>query len=212
MVLNCSVGEDSWESFGLKEIQLVNPKRNQSWIFTGRTDAEAEIPILGPPDVMNWLIGKDPDARKDWRQKETGTTEDEMIGWHHQLDEHEFETILGVGDGQGSLACYSIWGCKQLNTTEWLNWTDLYLIVCLIARLCLLLCNGIECSMPDSSVHGDSPGKNTGVGCHAILHGIFPTQGSYPGLPQCRWILYHLSHQESPHLIIAFNIILISRS
>ena len=80
MVLNCGVGEDSWESFGLKEIQLVNPKRNQSWIFTGRTDAEADIPILGPPDAMNWFIGKDPNARKDWRQKEKGTTEDEMIG------------------------------------------------------------------------------------------------------------------------------------
>ena len=104
-----------------KEIQPVNPKGNQSWIFIGRTDAEA--PILWPPDAKNWLIGKDPDAGKDWRQEEKGMTEDEMIGWHHRLDGHEFEQSLGVGDGQRSLACCSPWGCKELDTTEWLNWT-----------------------------------------------------------------------------------------
>ena len=89
-----------------KEIQSVHPKGNQSWIFIGRTDAEAETLILWPPDVKNWLIGKDPDAEKDWRQ-EKGTTEDEMLRWHHWLNGHEFEQVLGVGDGQGSLACYS---------------------------------------------------------------------------------------------------------
>ena len=78
---------------------------------------------LGPPDVKNWLIGKDPDAGKDWRQ-EKGTTEDEMVGWHHQLDGYEFEQALGVGDGQGSLACCSPWGRKESDTTEWLNWTE----------------------------------------------------------------------------------------
>ena len=83
-----------------KEIKSVNPKRNQSRIFMGRTYAEAEIPILWPCDVKNWLIGKDPDAGKDWRQEEKGTTEDEMIGWHHQLNGHEFEQFLFVGDGQ----------------------------------------------------------------------------------------------------------------
>ena len=103
-----------------KEIQLVNPKGNQAWIFIGRTDAEAEIPILWPPDVKNWLIGKDPDAGKDQR-REKGMTEDEMVGWHHQLDGHEFEQALGVGDGHGNLACCSPWGCKELDKTEQLN-------------------------------------------------------------------------------------------
>ena len=89
-----------------KEIEPVNPKGNRSWIFIGRTDAEAETPILWPPDVKNRLIGKDPDAGKDWRREEKGMTEDEMVGWHHQLNGHEFEQALGVGDGQGNLACY----------------------------------------------------------------------------------------------------------
>ena len=82
-----------------KEIQPAHPKGNQSWIFIGRTDAEAETPMLWPPDVKNWLIGKDPDAGKDWRQEEKGTTEDKMVGWHHWLDAHEFEQAPGVGDG-----------------------------------------------------------------------------------------------------------------
>ena len=90
-----------------KEIQPVSPKGNQSWIFIGRSDAEAETLILWPPDVKNWLNGKDPDAGKDWRQKEKGTTEDEMVGWHYRHDGHEFEQAPGVGDGQGSLACCS---------------------------------------------------------------------------------------------------------
>ena len=88
-----------------KELKPVHPEGNQSWVFTGRTDAEAETPILWPPDVKNWLTGKDPEAGKDWRQEEKGMTEDEMVGWHHRLDGHEFEQTLGVGDGQGSLAC-----------------------------------------------------------------------------------------------------------
>ena len=107
-----------------KEIQPVHSKGNQSWIFTGKTDGEAEIPILWPPDVKSWLIGKDPNAGKDWRQEEKGKTEDEMVGWHHRLDRHKFEETLGVGDGQGSLACCSPWGLKELDTTEWLNWTE----------------------------------------------------------------------------------------
>ena len=103
-----------------KEIKPVNPKGDQPWTFIGRTDAEAEAPVLWPPDGKNWLIGKDPDAGKDWRQ-EKGMTEDEMVGWHHQLDGHEFEQAPGVGDGQGSLVCCSSWGCKESDTTEWLN-------------------------------------------------------------------------------------------
>ena len=105
-----------------KEIQPVHPKGNQSWIFIGRTDAEAETPIVWPPDAKNWVIGKDPDAGKDWRQEEKGTTENEMVGWHHWLDGHEFEQALGVGDDQGGLVCCSPWGLKELDTTEWLNW------------------------------------------------------------------------------------------
>ena len=104
-----------------KEIQPVHPKGNQSWTFTGRTDAEAETPILWPPDAKNWLIGKDPDAGKDWRWEEKGTTEGEMVGWHHQLNGHEFEQAPGDSEGQGSLACCSAWDCKESDMTEWLN-------------------------------------------------------------------------------------------
>ena len=105
-----------------KEIQPVSPKGNQSWIFIGRTDADAETPILWPPDAKNWLIGKDSDAVKDWRQDEKRMTEDSMVWWHHRVDGHEFEQALRIGDGQGSLACCSPWGCKESDTTEWLNW------------------------------------------------------------------------------------------
>ena len=107
-----------------KEIQPVHPKGDQFWIFIGRTDAEA--PILCSPDAKNWLIRKDPDAGKDWRQKEKGTTEDEMVGWHHWLNGHGFGWTLGVGDGQGGLACCGSWGCKESDTPERLNWTELY--------------------------------------------------------------------------------------
>ena len=106
-----------------KDIQPVHSKRNQSWIFFGRTDAEAETPILWPPDAKNWLIWKDPDPGKDWRQEEKGTTEDEMVWWHHQLDGHEFEHTPGVGEGQGSLECCNPWCCKESDMTEGLNWT-----------------------------------------------------------------------------------------
>ena len=108
-----------------QEIQPVNPRGNQSWIFIGRTDTEAETPILWPSDVKNWLLGKDPDAGKDWRQEEKGTTEDEMAGWHDRLDGHEFGWILRVGNGQGGLACCDSWGRKESDTTERLNWTEL---------------------------------------------------------------------------------------
>ena len=114
--------EKTFESpLDCKEIQPVHPKGNQSWIFTGRTDAEAETPILQPPDAKNWLIWKDPDTGKDWGQEKKGTTEDEMVGRHHQLNGHKFEQASGVGDGQGSLACP--WSHKELDMTEWLNWT-----------------------------------------------------------------------------------------
>ena len=95
-----------------KEIKPVNPKGNQPWIFIGRTDAEAEIPILWPPGVKSQLIGKDPDPGKDWRQEDRGMTEDEMLGWHHQLNGHEFEQTAGDSKWQGSLAFCSPWGCR----------------------------------------------------------------------------------------------------
>ena len=103
-----------------KEIKPVHPKGNQPWIFIGRTDVEAEAPILWPPEEKIWLIWKDPDAWKDWRQEEV-TTEDRMVGWHHLLNGHEFEQALGDGDGQGSLACCSPWSSKELDVTEQLN-------------------------------------------------------------------------------------------
>ena len=109
---------------GLQEITPVHPKGNQSWIFIGKTDAEAETPIFWPPDVKNWLIGKDPDTGKYWRLEEKGKTENKMVGWHHRLNGHGFGWTLGVGDGQGGLACCNPWGHKESDTTERLNWTD----------------------------------------------------------------------------------------
>ena len=94
-------------------------------VFIGRTDVEAETPVLWPPDVKSWLIWKDPDYGKDWWQKEKGTTEDEMVGWHHWLSGHGFGWTPGVGDGQGGLACCDSWGRKESDTTKWLNWTEL---------------------------------------------------------------------------------------
>ena len=107
-----------------KEIQPVHPKGDQSWVFIGRTDVETETPILWPPDAKSWLIWKDPDAGKDWGQEEKGTTQDEMVGWHHQLNGHGFGWTLEVGDGQGGLACCGSWGHKESDTTERLNWTE----------------------------------------------------------------------------------------
>ena len=107
-----------------KEIKPVNATGNQSRIFIGRTDAEAETPILWPPDAKNWITGKDPDAGKDRRQEQKGMTEDEMVGWPHRLDGHEFEQALGAGDRQGGLVYCSPWGRKESDTTEGLNWTD----------------------------------------------------------------------------------------
>ena len=120
-----------------KEIQPVHPKGNQSWIFIGRTDAEADAPILWPPDAKNWLTGKDPDAGKGWRQEAKGTTEDEMVGWHHRLNGHEFEQTPGLDAGRGSQVCCSPRSCKESDMTEQLNWTVLfYHSFCPKARHC----------------------------------------------------------------------------
>ena len=131
-----------------KEIKPVTPKGNQPWIFTGRTDPEAEAPILWS-DVKNWLTGKDPDAGKDWRQEEKGTTEDEMIGRHHWLDGHEFEQAPGASDGAGSLACCSPWDSKMSDTTEWLSWIEP---------------NWDTAMRSESPDQGPEPGPGVGVG------------------------------------------------
>ena len=123
MLLNCGVGEDSWESLGLQG-DPTSPSWRKS-VFIGRTDVEGETPVLWPPDVKNRLTGKDPDAGKDWPWEEKGTREGETVGWHHRRDGHDFEQALGVGDGQESLACCSPWGCKESDTIERLNWTEL---------------------------------------------------------------------------------------
>ena len=122
MLLNCGAGEGFWESLGSNEIKTVNPKGNQPWIYIRRTDAEAEAPILWPPDEKRRLIGKDPDCTgKDWGQEEKGVTEDEIAGWHHRLNWLEFELSPGASEGQGSLARCSPWGCKELDMTKQLK-------------------------------------------------------------------------------------------
>ena len=108
----------------LKFVELSICRQDQFWVFFGRTDAEAETPVLWPPHAKSRLIGKDPDAGRYWGQEEKGTTEDEMAGWHHWLDRYEFEWTLGVDDGQGGLACCDSWGRKESDTTERLNWTE----------------------------------------------------------------------------------------
>ena len=107
-----------------KEIQPVHPKGHQSWVLFGRADVEAETPIVWPPEVKSWLTGKDPDAGKDWGQEEKGTTEDDMVEWHHRLSGHGFSWTPGAGDGQGGLACCSLWGHKESDLTERLKWTE----------------------------------------------------------------------------------------
>ena len=138
-----------------KEIQSFNPKRNQSWIFIGRTNSEAEAPMLWAPNAKNWLIGKDPDVGKDWRQEEKGMTEEEMVRWHHLLNGHESEQTPGDSERQGSLECCSPWGHKGLDMTEWLNssskftgWGALFCLyygeVCLFGDFFSLYYNDIE--------------------------------------------------------------------
>ena len=165
-------------------------------MFIGRTDFEAETPILWPPDKKNWLIWKDPDAGKDWRQEEKGMTEDEMVGWHHWLNGHEFEWTPGVGDGQGGLVCCSPRGHKESDTTEWLNWLK-------SLQSCLTLCDSMDCSPPGSSLQGDLRGKNAGVGHHALLYASSQTRDrTHFCYVSCigRWILLPLVPPGRPNL------------
>ena len=121
-----------------KEIQPVHPKGNQSWIFIGRTDAEAETPVLWLPDAKSWLPRKDPDAGKDWGQEEKGVTEDETVGWHHWLHGHEFEQILGESKGQGSLVCCSPWGYKESDMMQQLNNNNMESFLSFLSNLCYM--------------------------------------------------------------------------
>ena len=118
-------GHNRGTELNLIEVLTITTPLDQSWVFFGRNDARAETPVLWPPHAKSWLIGKDSDAGRDWGQEEKGMTEDEMAGWHHGLDRRESEWTLGVGDGQGGLACCSSWGCKELDMTERLDWTEL---------------------------------------------------------------------------------------
>ena len=151
-----------------KEIQPVHPKLNQSWIFIGRTNSEAETPILWPPDAKNWLIWKDPDAGKDWKQEEKGTTENEMVGWHYRLNRHEFEQALAVGDGQRSLVCCSPWGHTQSDRTERLNWT-------ISSSCCPLLLPSVFPSVRLFASSGQSNGASASASVLSLnIQGWFP--------------------------------------
>ena len=141
LLSNCGAGKTLESPLDSKEIKPAHPKGNQHWIFIRRTDAEAQAPIFWPLEANSLLIGKDPDAGKDWRQEEKGVTEDKMVGWHHQLNAYEFEQTLGDSEGQGSLACCSSWGHKELDTTEWLNWTELNWFLCLLFLLSFSPCS-----------------------------------------------------------------------
>ena len=167
MLLNCVFGTDSWESLDCKEIQPVHSKGVQSWVFIGRTDAEAETPTLWLPDAKSWLIGKDPDAGKDWGQEEEGTTEDEMVGWHHRLDGHGFGWTPGVGDGQGGLACCGSWGRKESDTIVRLNWTD-------ITNSDVIHLSGNRCKLPEGVCLGEGLQILGGMNVSLQDHSRFP--------------------------------------
>ena len=137
VLLNCGVKKTLKSPLDCKEIQPVHSKGDQSWVFIGRTDAEAETAIIWPPDAESWLIWKDSDAGKDCRQEAKGTTEDEMVGWHHRLDGREFEQAPGVGDGQGSLVCCSPWSHSKSDMTEQLNW---YMCVYMYVYIYMCVC------------------------------------------------------------------------
>ena len=136
MLLNCGVEKTFESPLDCKEIQPVHSEGDQPWVFFGRDDAKAETPVLWPPHVKSWLIGKDSDAGRDWGQEEKGTTEDEMAGWHHHLDGRESGWTQGVGDGQWDLACCNSWGHKESDRTERLNWLTDWGILGILPAFC----------------------------------------------------------------------------
>ena len=180
-------------------------------MFIGRTEVEAETPVFWPPDVKSWLFWEDPDAGKDWGQVEKGTTENEMVGWHHWLNGHGFGRTLGVGDGQGGLACFGSWGCKESDMTEWLNWTELLILLGFSRQEHW---SGLPFPSPmheskkwkgsrsvvsDSSrLHGlqptrllrpwDFPGKSNGVGCHCLLQNILYYWSLNKSIKESDWL------------------------
>ena len=183
------VSEKTLESpLDCRKIRAVHPKGDQSWVFIGRTDVDAETPILWPPDTKSWLIWKDPDAGKDWRQEEKGTTEDEMAGWHHQLNGYGFGWTLGVGDGQGGLACCGSWVAKS---RTWLSdWTELNWGLSRKTQFLWSLwpenythSSNISTSLSSSLIPAQ-PWNHTSVACILILQVIFGS--SYHEIAQVR--------------------------
>ena len=166
MLLNWILEKTLESPLDCKEIKPANPKGNHSWIFIGRTDADA--PVLWPPNVKSRLIGKDPDAGKDWGQKEKEAKEDEMVGWHHWLDGHEFEQTQGIGDGQGRLACCSPWGRTELDTTEWLNLTETYLIWSVLKKIIIHILKMKKQSQRGKSSQDHSKSPALGIGIELI--------------------------------------------
>ena len=167
-------------------------------MFIGRTDAEAEIPILWPSDVKNWLIGKDPNAGKEWRQEENGTTKDEMVRGHHQLDGHELEQALGVGDGQGGLACCTLWCHKESETTERVNWTEMIWSI----KWKWKSLRYVQLFVTPWTIQSMAFSRSEYWGGNlSLLQGIFPAKRSHPGLLHCRQILYELSHKGNPRTL-----------
>ena len=177
MFSNFDAREDSRVPWTARRSNQSIRKGNQSWIFIGSTDAEGEAPILWLPDAKTWLIGKDLDAGKDWREEEKVMTQVEMAGWYHRLDAHEFGWILGIGDGQGGLACCDSWRCKKLDTTERLNWTELKFLellkdfsgnCCLVGKSCSTLLPipwTVVCQVPFSMGFPRPPEYWSGLPC-----------------------------------------------
>ena len=171
--------------------QPVHPKGDQSWIFIGRTDVEAETPIFWPLDAKNQLIGKDPDAGKDWRQEEKGMTENEKVGWHYWCNGHEFEQALGVGDGQESLVCCSPWGHKESDTTERLNWTELNILM--QNSYCTLKDTNYSCFIFHQRSESESrPVVSNSLRPNRLQHARLPCPSPSPGAcsnsrPSSRW-------------------------